>query len=449
MKNVLSLFSGLTVILIIGFSFVKWQTNQTDSDRVRQIMTTSIQKASTQSEDMSQRTNNSDVKTLRVTSLQNFMDDYFKLYNDGVIKVNEQTPNNTMFNFYLSNAKDLKLPNGTNSDVSHGASVVVLDGKVSSLTYNVMENGKSKSTTVKDATAQTQIPLNIPVDIKMVKVHAQIKNETFDATAALSVKRSPVASPVVNKLEDLTVPYKTRADDSVFLKDLDLRDGVGNKIETSKINFHLEMTDGTQVSPKTELTATEYKAVYEAIDQNSGSKLKVGRKILVDQNLPLIESPEVVTAYVGDSEFTQAKAFEMPNGANGTRGREITDSLTQDLTNSQLGTAGTYTQHLTVTDQYKKTSKLTRTFIVKANTPKIKVSDPVIGTYRTGRMPSTSELMAGVTASSPKDGNITNRITIDISAVNSSKAGTYTVKYTVKTPTGGLTDTATRTIEFQ
>lgn len=446
MKNILSLITGVFVILVVGFGFVKWQTNQNDSDRVREAMTSSIQKSSVKSEDMSQRTNNSDVKTLRVQSLQLFINNYFELYNNGVYKGNTQTPQNTSFNFYLANAKDLNVSKNVDINVAHGVSVIVSENKIRTITYSL---NSGKSVTVKDGAAEHILTLKQAVDLKMVKVHAIVKNETFDATAALSVKRSPVASPVSNKLDDLTVPYETRADEKVFLKDLDIRDGVGNKISTSKVKFHLENLDKKTISSKTKLTDKEYKAVYEAIDENSGAKLKVGRKIFVDQNEPLIESPETVTAYVGDSAFKQARAFEMPNGKSGERGVEITDKLKQDLSKDQLGKSGTYTQHLKVTDSHGKTSELTRTLVVLSNTPEIHVTDSLVGIYRVGRMPATSELMAGVTAKAPKDGDLTNLIEIDTSKVDSKTAGKYTITYRVTAPTGGVTTTATRTIEFK
>lgn len=444
MKNILSLLCGVTVILVVGFSFVKWQTNQNDSDRVRQAMTTAIQKSSTKSEDMSQRINNSDVKTMRLKSLKAFVDTYFDLYNSNVYVKNKQTPNNTKFNFYLSNAKDLK--SVSDADVSHGVSVVVANDEIKSLAYTTTGN-KQKNITGNDV--NRVLTMNVPVDVKMVKVHAVTKNETFDATAALSVKRSPVASPVSNKLETLTVPYDTRADDNAFLKDIDIRNGIGVKIEISKIKFHLETLDSKTVAPETKLTNEEYKAVYEAVDEDSGSKLKIGRKILVDQNLPLIETPDVVNAYVGDSEFIQARAFEMPNGESGERGREITSSLTQNLTKDQLNKAGTYTQKLVVKDAKDKENTKTRTLVLKPNTPEFEVAADNIGTYSINRMPAYSELMAGVTAKSPKDGDLTTSIKMDTSDVNASKAGTYNVKYSVIAPTGGLSKIIVRTITFQ
>ncbi len=444
MKNILSLLCGVTVILVVGFSFVKWQTNQNDSDRVRQVMTTAIQKSSTKSEDMSQRINNSDVKTMRVKSIKTFVDNYFDLYNSDVYGKNKQTPNNTKFNFYLANAKDIK--SVSDADVSHGVSVVVANDKIESLTYTATGNTQKKLT---GANVNPVLTMNVPVDVKMVKVHAVTKDETFDATAALSVKRSPVASPVSNKLDTLTVPYNTRADDNIFLKDLDIRNGIGVKIETSKIKFHLEMLDSTTVASTTKLTNKEYKAVYEAVDDNSGSKLKVGRKILVDQNLPLIETPAVVTAYVGDSEFIQVRAFEMPDGESGKRGREITSSLKQNLTKDQLNQAGTYTQKLVVKYANGKESTKTRTLVLKPNMPEFNVLTDHIGTYSINRMPANSELMAGVTVKSPKDGDLTNSIKMDTSAVNAAKSGTYTVKYSVIAPTGGLSKITIRTITFQ
>lgn len=407
-------------------------------------MTTAIQKSSTKSEDMSQRTNNSDVKTMRVRSLKTFVDNYFDLYNSDVYAENKQTANNTKFNFYLANAKDLK--SVSDADVSHGVSVIVANNAIESLTYTTSSNAQK---TISGSSVDKVLTMTMPVDVKMVKVHAVTKDETFDATAALSVKRSPVASPVSNKLDTLTVPYNTRADSSLFLKDLDIRNGIGVKIDTSKIKFHLETLDSTTVASATKLTNKEYKIVYEAVDDNSGSKLKVGRQILVDQNLPLIETPDVVTAYVGDSAFTQARAFEMPNGANGDRGSEITSSLKQNLTKDQLNTAGTYTQKLEVEDSNGKESTKTRTLVLKPNTPVFSVASNKIGIYSVNRMPASSELLSGVTANSPKDGDLTNSITMDTSAVNSSKAGTYTITYSVKAPTGGLSATVSRTIEFQ
>lgn len=286
MKNVLSLLTGIMAILIVGFSFVKWQANQNDSDRVRQVMEMSIQKSSTKSEDMSQRTNNSDVKTLRVVSLQTFMDNYFGLYNSGVHKSNLQTPDNTSFNFYLANAKDLKDVNKLDVDVSHGVSVIVKQGKIDKLSYN-SKAGNSKTVTGDDT--NTLLDLNTAVDVKMVKVHSLVKDQTFDATAALSVKRSPVASPVSNKLDTLQIPYKTRANSSLFTKDLDIRNSLGIKIETSKITYRVETKDGKSVPSSTELTDSEYKAIYEAVDENSGSKLRVNRKVEVDKIFRLLK----------------------------------------------------------------------------------------------------------------------------------------------------------------
>ena len=252
MKNVITLITSIFIILLLGFGLVSWQTKQVNADRVRQNMVTAIQQSSLQSEDMSMRLNNADLKTLRVRSLREFMDNYFKLYNtNSSNKTDADVAKavNTSFNFYLTNSHDLK---AVSDDVREKPVILIVKaGKITSLTY--FKTGTSKTTiTTADEIAKV-VTLDQPVDIKMVKVRSLLKSVAYNATTAVSIKRSPVASPVSNKLEDITVPFNTKGSSDLLINNVNIRDSLGNKIDMSKVTVTIEDTSGKPVDLNTNL----------------------------------------------------------------------------------------------------------------------------------------------------------------------------------------------------
>lgn len=445
----MSLLGGVFVILVLGISLIKWQSDQGNSDRIRQAMTDTIQQSATNVSDLSSRTNNTDLKTLRIKSLNQFMDEYYRLYNANSAidnKSNLQNKNNSKFNFYLMDGQDVKsIPS---AGINKGVSVYVVNGQIKSLGYYTSD---TVIKTITDAdTIKTMLTLDQAVNIKMVKVRALFGSRSYDATAALSLKRSPVASPVSNKLDDLTVPNKTPVGSDLFKNNINVRNSLGSLIDPKDVTVVITNSAGEVQAQGTVLTDSSYTATYEATDTaaSSQSGIKIVRKILVDQNLPLIESPMVVTDYISADPLVGARAYEMPNGANGSRGIEITSRLTQNLSKSDLMTVGSHDQTLEVTDSNGKHSILKRKLVLKANTPVLTATSDSIGEYLVGRGPNTTELAAGITASSPKDGNLISLLKIDVSQVNANIPGTYNVVYSVASPTGGEVTTLTRTITF-
>lgn len=435
--------------MLLGFGLVSWQTKQVNADRVRQNMVTAIQQSSLQSEDMSMRLNNADLKTLRVRSLREFMDNYFKLYNtNSTNKTDADVAKavNTSFNFYVANSHDLK---AVSDDAREKPAILIVKaGKITSLTY--FKTGTSKTTiTAADEIAKV-VTLDQPVDIKMVKVRSLLKSVAYEATTAVSIKRSPVASPVSNKLEDITVPFNTKGSSDLLINNVNIRDSLGNKIDMSNVTITIEDTSGKPVDLNTNLVNPEYRAVYKATDTVSKSKLTVLRVVKVDQNMPLIDTPDVYTDYVGSGELAGVQAYEMPNGATGTRGANITSKIKQNLSETDLLKAGTYTQELQVASSINgQITKKTRKLILLPNTPVITTTNQSIGTYRVGIMPNLAELLSGVVATSPRDGDITTAIVVNVEAVNAKTAGTYNVTYSVTAPTGHVSTTITRTITFK
>lgn len=392
------------------------------------------------------RLNNTDLKTLRVRSLDTFIDNYLTLYNTNADsnEANKANRVNTSFNFYLMNLNDLKsVPSGVES-----ASVIVKSGKIAAIDY--FTAGKAKQRVSNESTLSKMITLTQPVDIKMVKVHSILDGKTYDATTALSVKRSPVASPVSNKLDTITVPFGTKGSDTAFTNNINIRDSLGNRIDLSAITMSLKDSDNNDVSMDEALTKPRYQMTYTAVDSVSNSKLKVVREVLVDQNMPLIVTPDVYTDYVGAKALVGVSAYEMPKGASGKRGTDITSNVTQNLKDSDLLKSGTYDQVLEVKSPSNgQVTKKSRKLVLLENTPSITTPNLVIGTYSTGFMPTPTELYAGVVATSPRDGDITTAINLDTTKVDSTKPGTYNVVYTVTAPTGGVTATLTRTIIFK
>ena len=183
MKNVITLITSIFIILLLGFGLVSWQKKQVNADRVRQNMVTAIQQSSLQSEDMSMRLNNADLKTLRVRSLREFMDNYFKLYNTNSTNKTEADVAkavNTSFNFYLTNSHDLK---AVSDDAREKPVILIVKaGKITSLTY--FKTGTSKTTITAANEIAKVITLELPVDIKMGKVRSRLNSVAYDATTA-------------------------------------------------------------------------------------------------------------------------------------------------------------------------------------------------------------------------------------------------------------------------
>lgn len=437
--------AGFVSIIMLGFVLVMWQTNQSASDRVQSSMETAMQQTPLKIEDMSQRTNNSETKTLRITSLKDFADTYFKIYNEnsGPSKYN-QNATNTMFNFNIADSADIKAPAGQDYSDVKTIDVVVKKGAITA----IQASGKPKVTD-KAVIATMMTVDKTSVNIKMVKVHASnIYGQDYDATTVLSLKKTPVANPVVNKLDDLYVKQGILASDAVFMADVQIMNSIGTPIPNSQISYKIMDSSKKEVPKTTKLTGDSYTITYSTKDTNSGNSLTVDRKVIVDQNNPLIVSANNITIYAGQPTLFGVTAYQMPNGVNGSRGKDITSLVVQSGVTANK--VGSFTQTLTVIDpDTNKKSTMTRKVIVLENQPVFSVGSNNIGTYRlNSTVPSIGTLMAGVSVESPYDGVLNNSVKIDLSKVNFGVAGSYPVKYSV-TATGGLSASIERTITIK
>ncbi len=141
-------------------------------------------------------------------------------------------------------------------------------------------------------------------------------------------------------------------------------------------------------------------------------------------------------------------SFNFALGAIATDVEDGVVTLSIDSSDVEFGNSGIYTVIYSATDSDGNTTTLNRNFAISANcdnggddeTPTI--TTPGQSCFL---LNAKFDLMDGVSATDDEDGNITDAVIVDSSAVIFGTAGTYTVTYTV-TDSDGNTTTVTRSI---
>lgn len=164
-----------------------------------------------------------------------------------------------------------------------------------------------------------------------------------------------------------------------------------------------------------------YEVTYKVEDTEKTIKVNV-----IKNELPIINAEDITVTEGGDiNPLQNVMATDKEDG-------DLTDKITYEG-KYDTSKIGTYKITYTVQDSAKQMVSKEINLIVKDNSaPAINVIDREVSLNK------EINLLEGVTASDEEDGNITDKI-IYIGDVDTSKVGTYEIKYTVKDSKGKST----------
>ncbi|MBC1462019.1 DUF5011 domain-containing protein [Listeria welshimeri] len=148
--------------------------------------------------------------------------------------------------------------------------------------------------------------------------------------------------------------------------------------------------------------------------------------------------------HVDDSQLSVGDNFNPMKGvsASDTEDGDVTSRVEVIQNNVDTTKAGTYQVTYQVTDSYGKATTKTIQVTVMNDNPVIVASDQEI------MVGDTFQPLAGVTASDKQDGDLTSKIQVQSNDVDTTKAGTYHVTYTVEDLNGAKTEkTVTITVK--
>lgn len=230
------------------------------------------------------------------------------------------------------------------------------------------------------------------------------------------------ATAIIRVLDDVEPPLiEGVSDHTLFLGDsVDYISGV-------------QVTDNQDPSPVLEIddsrvdlsAAGVYGVLYTATDNFGNESTAVSKiTIVADKEKPVITGVQDYDVYLGDS-------VDYVSGVSATDNRDSELSIEIDAGGLDFNTARTYTVTYTCTDSSGNTAKETARIRVKKDT-----TAPVIEGAQdiSVELGGTVSYKKGVSVTDNHDPNPT--LTIDNSAVNLSKVGTYKVYYTATDSSG-------------
>lgn len=176
----------------------------------------------------------------------------------------------------------------------------------------------------------------------------------------------------------------------------------------------------------------EYKEQLILTDEgNNTTKLDTVISIIPDTEKPVIRGVKNKTMYVNESID-----YLVGIRATDERDGDLTDELIVDDSNVNLSKEGVYIVIFKVTDVSGNTAKKKMKITVKKDIA------PVISGIKdkTIYVNESVDYLTGVSATDDRDGNITDKLIVDKSKVNTSKAGKYPVTYMITDSSGNKTD---------
>ncbi|PEK60148.1 immunoglobulin-like domain-containing protein, partial [Bacillus pseudomycoides] len=183
--------------------------------------------------------------------------------------------------------------------------------------------------------------------------------------------------------------------------------------------------------------STEAQAVQKAFD---AAKIKVTVKKTAENQALELTVPFTTTLHVGDTfdPMRGVKAVDKEDG-------DLTNRV-KHKGNVDTSKPGKYIVEYSVVDSQGVNATATQTVIVEGNgeTPGMepKLTVPVGATISVG---DSFDPMAGVSATDKEDGDLTSKVTVD-GKVDTSKAGTYEVIYSVKDSAGNEVTTIQKVV---
>lgn len=164
---------------------------------------------------------------------------------------------------------------------------------------------------------------------------------------------------------------------------------------------------------------------------NNTSILEAVISIIPDTEKPVIRGVKNKTLYVNESID-----YLLGISATDDRDGDLTDELIVDDSNVNLSKEGVYIVMFNVTDVSGNTAKKKMKITVKKD-----IAPVISGTKdKTIFLNESVDFLSGVSATDDRDGNITDKLIVDKSKVNTSKAGKYPVTYKITDSSGNKTE---------
>jgi len=280
----------------------------------------------------------------------------------------------------------------------------------------------NKLNVIKD-TVNTNVPGNYEV---VYEVTDTAGNTTRLIKTVTVVTDNP---PILNGVKDKTIKIGESFDPRAGVTATDTEDG---PISPDKIKIFGNV-DTNKVGV--------YQLIYEVTDNDGNTTQKSALITVKSNDKPVIKGVDNVS-------IKQGTAFDPKAGvtATDTEDGSISSDKIKVTGTVNINTPGKYELTYSVTDSDGNTTTVKRVVTVNPKmvglnaTPIIKGADD-----KTIKVGDNFDPKAGVTAEDKEDGNITDKIKVVENTVNTSKAGTYTVKYEVTDSKGATT---TKTIKI-
>ena len=182
-----------------------------------------------------------------------------------------------------------------------------------------------------------------------------------------------------------------------------------------------------------------YKVVYEVTD-------KQGAKTRKTITVTVLSNDKTIISGADNTSIVEGTKFNPMDGVTATDTED--GNLTNDIKvtgNVDVNKPGKYELTYTVTDTDGNTTTVKRTIIVNPKMVEINAIPVITAENKTIKVGDKFNPMEGVTATDKENGNLTNDIKIIENTVDTSKPGTYTVKYEI-TDKQGAKSTKTITV---
>ncbi|MBC1373581.1 DUF5011 domain-containing protein [Listeria booriae] len=163
-----------------------------------------------------------------------------------------------------------------------------------------------------------------------------------------------------------------------------------------------------------------YHVTYSVTDSDGNTTTRTITVTVTSNDAPVIVA--------SDQTIKKGKAFDVMAGvsASDLEDGDVTAGITVTANDVDTNTVGTYHVTYSVTDSDGNTTTKTITVTITSNdAPTFTTSDVYL------KVGDKFNPYAGITASDTEDGDLTDRIDIDSSNVDMTKAGTYAVEYSV------------------
>ena len=394
--------------------------------------------------------NNSPEEQLVINVLANvFSPNYLTLTDMNVFRGNSYNiPINLVNNENIRAIQyDLNIPEGFTFDIDNVVETSILNNFTTSISslgnnnYRFLIYTVSNDFIISGDETILMLPIFIENTIELGIYTFELSNVVLSSESNQNISSEALQIGYINVIEDTTLPIITLlGEDPVTIE-------VGSTYTddgaTATDNYDGNLTASiVTVNPVDETTVGAYTVTYNVTDANGNAAVEVTRTVnVIDTTIPVITlvGDATLTVEVGDT-YTDA-------------GATATDNYDGNLTASivtvnpvDTDTVGAYTVTYNVTDANANAAvTVTRTInVVDTTLPVITLLGDATVTIEVG----TTYTDDGATALDNYDGVLTSSI-VEVSTVDTTVVGTYTVTYNVTDANGNAAIEVTRTVNVE